>query len=346
MAAVSKSTVSIDTVQSVTGPLAPADLGVTLPHEHVFINMTKTTPQDGYLNVWSEMEAELQVFSAAGGSTLIDMSNGELSDYAAPIGWSDDLRVMQQNPDTGSRSIANVLATKAMSEATGVQVILGTGHYYETYLDTRWFDRNSTNKIAEYIIADLLDEIPGTGVRAGIIGEIASDLSHITSIEERSFRAAARASRETGIVVSTHAASFPTGLAQLEIMVEEGVDPSRVVIGHADTVKSVDYSLQLLRRGAFVEFDCLMTCRIGGNLIMPQIERRIGYLKTLIEAGYQERVLLSQDVCQRSHLRALGGPGYTFLFEEFAALATQRGIDPNVLRSIHIDNPRRAIFGA
>ena len=144
---------AVDTVQSVTGPLAPADLGVTLPHEHVFINMTRTTPQDGYLNVWSEMESELHVFSSAGGATLIDMSNGELSDYAAPIGWSDDLRVMQQNPDTGSRSIANVLATKAMSEATGVQVILGTGHYYETYLDTRWFDRNSTNKIAEYLIA-------------------------------------------------------------------------------------------------------------------------------------------------------------------------------------------------
>src|SRR5688572_22534048 len=79
----------LDVVQSVTGPLTPADLGVTLPHEHVFINMTKTTPQDGYLNVWSEMHEELQTFVAAGGSTLIDMTNGELSDYAAPIGWSD-----------------------------------------------------------------------------------------------------------------------------------------------------------------------------------------------------------------------------------------------------------------
>ncbi|MFX5743348.1 hypothetical protein ABTE37_20630, partial [Acinetobacter baumannii] len=77
--------------------------------------------------------------------------------------------------------------------------------------------------------------------------EIASDLSHITAVEERSFRAAARAGRETGALITTHAASFPTGLAQLEILTEEGVDPSRIVIGHADTVKSVDYSLELLR---------------------------------------------------------------------------------------------------
>ena len=335
----------MDTVQSVTGPLRPDQLGVTLPHEHVFINMTLTTPQDGYLNVWDEMAAELTGFAAAGGSTLIDMTNGELSDYAAPIGWADQ-HDMQQNADTGSRSVANVLATKAIAEATGVQVILGTGHYYDHYLDKRWFDRNSVNAIADFLVGDLVHEIPGTGVRAGIIGEIASDLSHITATEERSFRAAARASLETGAMISTHAATFPTGTAQLDILMEEGVDPARVVIGHADTVKSVDYSLELLRRGAFVEYDCLMTCRIGGNLVMPQIERRISFLKQLIEAGYADQVLLSQDVCQRSHLRALGGPGYTFLFEEFAALAVERGIDPDVLRGIHADNPRRAIFGA
>ncbi|WP_159500744.1 phosphotriesterase [Microbacterium sp. 18062] len=335
----------VTTVNTVTGPIGPAQLGVTLPHEHVYINMTRTTPQDGYLNVAEEMAAELALFTAAGGSTLIDMTNGELSDYAAPVGWSSDLRVMQQNPDTGSRSAANVLATKEMAERTGVQVVLGTGHYYETYLNKLWFDRNSTNRIADFLIADLLDEIPGTGVRAGIIGEIASDLSHITATEERSFRAAGRASRETGVMVSTHAASFPTGLAQLEILREEGVDPSRVVIGHADTVKSVDYSLELLRRGAFVEFDCLMTCRIGGNLIRHQIDRRIEYLRQLIDAGYADRVLLSQDVCQRSHLRALGGPGYTFLFEEFRAIAVESGIDVETLDAIHRDNPRRAIFG-
>ncbi|MFT4306857.1 MAG: hypothetical protein QM604_08205 [Microbacterium sp.] len=335
----------VRTVETVTGPIGPERLGVTLPHEHVYINMTRTTPQDGYLNVADETAAELALFAAAGGSTLIDMTNGELSDYAAPVGWTDDLRLMQQNPATGSRSVANVLATREMSERTGVQVILGTGHYYDTYLDKTWFDRNSTNKIADFLIADLLDEIPGTGVRAGVIGEIASDLSHITAVEERSFRAAARAGRETGSLVSTHAATFPTGLAQLEILTEEGVDPSRVVIGHADTVKSVDYSLELLRRGAFVEFDCLMTCRIGGVVVRHQLDRRLSYLRTIVEAGYAGQVLLSQDVCQRSHLRALGGPGYTFLFEEFREHAIAAGIAPDTLDAIHRENPRRAVFG-
>jgi predicted metal-dependent phosphotriesterase family hydrolase len=334
----------VQTVESVTGALRPDQLGVVLPHEHVYINMTLTTPQDGYLNVAEEMAAELALFRAAGGSTILDMTNGELSDYAAPIGFAEQAR-MQQHPVTGSRSAANVLATKELAERTGVQVILGTGHYYHHYLDTRWFDRTSTNAIADHLVADLVDEIPGTGVRAGVIGEIASDLSHITAAEERSFRAAARASRETGAMISTHAATFPTGLAQLEILREEGADASRVVIGHSDTVKSVDYSLELARQGAFVQFDCLMTCRVGGALVRPQIDRRIAYLRRLIDEGYADRVLLSHDVCQRSHLRAYGGPGLTFLFEEFRAIAVESGIDADVLDAIHRDNPRRAVFG-
>ncbi|MFD5316614.1 hypothetical protein [Streptomyces sp. NPDC127098] len=92
-------------------------------------------------------------------------------------------------------------------------------------------------------------------------------------------------------------------------------------------------------------FDCLMTCHVGGDLIAHQIDRRLSYLRTVIEKGYQNQILLSQDVCQRSHPRALGGPGYTFLFDEFRALATEAGIDPEVLDLIHTTNPRRAIFG-
>ncbi len=238
-----------------------------------------------------------------------------------------------------------MLATKELAERTGVQIILGTGHYYDAYLDHAWFDRTSTNEIADFLVADLLDEIPGTGVRAGVIGEIASDLPHITAAEERSFRAAARAGRETGALISTHAPTFPTGLAQLEILREEGVDPSRVVIGHADTVKDVAYSLAIVRAGAFVQFDCLMTCRVGGELVPSQIDRRIAFLGAIIDAGYADRVLLSHDVCQRSHLHAYGGPGYTFLFEEFRALAIEAGIEGETLDAIHRDNPRRALFG-
>jgi predicted metal-dependent phosphotriesterase family hydrolase len=335
----------LDTVQSVTGPVGPDELGLTLPHEHVFINMTPTEARGGYLTIWEERKADIERFKAAGGQTLLDVTNGELSNHAAPVYFDRDPLHNVQNAITGSRSVANVLATRAMAQETGVTVILGTGHYHEAYFDGPWFDRNSTDMIAEFLVADLQDEIPGTGVRAGFVGEVASDLPYITAHEERSFRASGRAAARTGVMVSTHAPTFPTGETQIDILTQEGVDPSRIVIGHTDTVKDVQYSLDLLKRGVYIEYDCMMAVKVGGRIVPNELQRRVEYLRTVIEAGYAERVLLSQDVCSRAHQHALGGPGLTFVFEEFAQAAIAAGIEPEVLRMISTDNPRRALFG-
>jgi len=332
-------------VHSVSGPVAPHEMGLTLPHEHVFANLSRTEPRDGFLTVWEERRDDLERFAAIGGRTLWDMTNGELSEHAAPVYLEPDTALRQQNPTTGSRSVANVLATKAMAEETGLTVILGTGHYFEEYLDSAWFDRTPTNRIADHLVADLLDEIPGTGVRAGFLGEIASDLPVITAAEERSFRAAGRAAAETGAMVSTHAPTFPTGEAQIDLLVAEGVDPERIVVGHSDTVKDVRYSLDLLRRGVFVQYDCMMAVKVGGHIAVHELDRRVQYLATLVERGYGSRVLLSHDVSQRSHQAAHGGPGLTFLFEEFRDAAISAGIDPDALRAMSIENPRRAMFG-
>ncbi|BCB83087.1 phosphotriesterase family protein [Phytohabitans suffuscus] len=335
----------MDQVWSVTGPLRPDDLGLTLTHEHVFINMTPTEPRDGYLTVWDERERDIRRFVERGGTTLWDVTNGELSDYAAPVYYDRDPAHQVQNPRTGSRSVANVLATKELAERTGVNVVLGTGHYFEAYFDQGWWERNSTNQIADYLVADLLDEIPGTGVRAGFLGEIASDKPKITPNEERSFRATGRAAAETGVLVSTHAPTFPTGEAQIDILTAEGVDPERIVIGHADTVKDVRYSLDLLNRGVYVQYDCMMACKIGGRLVVPELQRRVDYLKHLVDRGFAHKILLAQDVSQRSHQAELGGPGMCFLFEEFAEYAVAAGIDPEVLATMSTENPRRAMFG-
>lgn len=333
------------TIESVTGPLDPAAMGVTLPHEHVFINMTPTEARGGYMTVWEERLADLALYTAAGGATIFDMTNGELSNFAAPIYYERNQARLRQNPVTGSRSIANVLATREMALASGVTVVLGTGHYFEQYFDLDWFDRTSTNEIADYLIADLVDEIPGTGVRAGFVGEIASNLPYITAREERSFRASGRAAAETGAMVSTHCPTFATGEGQIDILVAEGVDPSRIVVGHTDTVKSVEYSLDLLRRGVYIEYDCMMAAKVGGHIVESELQRRVDYLKTVIDAGYQDRVLLSQDVSERHQQAAFGGPGLTFLFDEFAAAAIAAGIDPAALVAIQTENPRRALFG-
>ncbi|MBL1102060.1 hypothetical protein [Streptomyces coffeae] len=90
------------------------------------------------------------------------------------------------------------------------------------------------------------------GVRVGLIGEVGCDKWYISAAEERSLRAAARAQRATGAAIYTHAAHWPVGPLQLDLLLSEGADPIRIAIGHCDTVTVPDYAFRVAERGAYV----------------------------------------------------------------------------------------------
>lgn len=151
-----------------------------------------------------------------------------------------------------TRSIANVEAVKRVAEQTGLNVVLGTGHYRDPYLDREWFDRTSVDDIAQSMVSDITEGFGDTGVRAGIIGEIGCDKWYVSAAEERSFRAAARAHLATGAPIYTHAARWTVGHEQLDLLEREGVEPARVAVGHCDLVPVEGYAERLAARGAFV----------------------------------------------------------------------------------------------
>jgi phosphotriesterase-related protein len=309
------------TVTTVRGPVSAGQLGVTLMHEHLLINLLKEFRGDGLLNDIPLAVRELTRFRDAGGATLVDVTN-------ASIGR-----------DPG--------ALRAISEQVGVNIVMGAGLYRHQYYDAAWVDRMSTDRMAEWIVRDLTVGVAETGIRAGIIGEIACD-EWITAQEERVFRAAARAHKKTGVTITTHAARWPIGLAQLDILAEEGVDLRRVIVGHSDTVSAaewtsptqvMEYHEALARRGAYVQFD---TIRRGSE---HEMEIRLAYTRNLLAKGYADQVLLSHDVCLRSHLRSHGGGGYDFLLTDFLPRLRASGIADEQIRAITVDNPRRALTG-
>jgi predicted metal-dependent phosphotriesterase family hydrolase len=193
--------------------------------------------------------------------------------------------------------------------------------------------------IADQIVLDITDGVRDTGVRAGIIGEIGADRRYISAAEERSFRAAARAHVKTGLTISTHAARWPIGLAQLRLLAEEGVEPRRVIVGHADSVPIPEYRLALAKAGCYVSFDSIGT---GSSY---DTHRAVDYVLDLVRAGFGSQVLLSHDVCLRNHLRATGGCGYAYLLTEFLPLLTAAGLDQEQVNAFVIDNPRAALAG-
>lgn len=298
-------------IHTVRGPVAPEDLGRTLPHEHVFCDFYRVTGNlDHVLNDEALALDELGALAKAGGRAVVDVTT----------------------PDLGR----NPAALRRVSERSGLHVVMGTGWYRQPYYPGE-IDRSSTDALAERMVAELVDGVDGSGVRAGIIGEIGAHLDYLTAQEERVLRAAARAQRATGAPLSTHGSMYPVGLTQLALLREEGVDPSRVIVGHCDTYLDAEYHLAVLRAGAYVQFDTIARTHINPDA------RRADALVGLLRAGWAERLLLSSDRCYRSDLHAFGGAGYDAVFTRFFRMLRERGVSDAELDVMTIANPRRVL---
>lgn len=266
-------------IQTVMGPIEAADLGITLPHEHLFINLMHEYRGDGLLNDPDLMEYELRLYSDLGGRSVVDVTSSGL--------------------DRNPRALLDA------SRRTGLNIVMGCGYYRDPYLPNEEVDTTTVEELSERIVHDLDVGVDGTGIRAGVIGEVGSDKWFVSAREERSLRAAGRAQLRTGVALTTHSARWPVGMPQLDILAEEGVDLRRVVVGHSDSVPDTDYHLALARRGAYVQFDML-----GIYTSEYDQDKRIRYIKNLAESGFGNHVLLSHDVCLRGMLTVNGGVGY------------------------------------
>jgi len=299
---------------TVTGPVEPSELGVTLTHEHVFSNaLLEYRATGGILNDEELAVEELLRYVAAGGRTLVDVTLDEIG---------RDPRGLER-----------------VAKATGLNIVMGCGHYRDPYLDKDWFDRTSVDQIAQMMVDDIVQGVGDTNIRSGIIGEIGSDRWYISAAEERSFRAAARAQLQTGLTITTHAARWPVGLLQLDVLNSEGVDSGRVIIGHADTVPDPEYHLAVVDRGAFISFDGF------GTEPDYEAERCTRSILHLIKEGFANRILLSQDVFQKSQLHAYGGNGYDHLLVSVTPRLLRAGFSEQDIKSILVDNPRSALTG-
>ncbi|RYE40459.1 MAG: hypothetical protein EOP24_40765 [Hyphomicrobiales bacterium] len=330
-------------IRTVTGDIDTDEAGVVLPHEHLFINLMPEYRGAGLVNDVDQAVDEVVRFRDAGGGTIVDLTVGQLA--TGSVGRNvGRLRNNEIDGVTGSRPAANIQALQEVSRRSGVSVVAGTGHYREPYLDKDWFDRTSVDEIAEFIVADIEEGFPGTDARAGIIGEIGADKWFISAAEERSFRAAARAHRRTGITITTHAARWASvGWAQLKLLSSEQVPPDRIILGHVDTVPDGDYPLAMAKQGVYVQFDTFYQCVRGGEIHRPSLDRRIQLIVELAAAGYLKQVLLSQDVCLDGHLSINGGTGYSFILTHVVDELVSAGLSKDEVNMLLVSNPQRAL---
>jgi phosphotriesterase-related protein len=343
---------------TVLGPVAPEEIGPTMMHEHVFADLRPffaarqgehgdadrpvdisllsrlrrrplgVTRDNLLLSEAGVAVGELRRFATAGGSALVDCT---------VTGLGRDVGRLAQ-----------------IARETGLHIVQGTGFYVER-THPEWLEHADHGAIAESMVRDLVAGIDGTDVRAGIIGEIGTSgcrrgaavrEGDMTPAEEKVLRAAGRASVRTGAAVTVHLDPRGDGAHRaIDVLTEEGVAPNRIVMGHMDARPDLAYHSAVAQRGVYVELDHFGREYYAGHMERPYPSdaQRIELLCALLEGGYRDQLLVSQDVCMKIDLEAYGGVGYAHFLRELVPILRGAGVSERDLDALLVDNPRQVL---
>lgn len=306
------------TVNTVSGPVDTADLGFTLMHEHIIVESPGVRENFPIFDRDAEIEsavAKLKDAMAGGVKTLVDLTPGD---------WRD------------------IPFVKEVVTRSAMQVIVATGIYWEVPHHFRSTTGRSIDYIADLFVRDIRDGIGDTGVRAGII-KCATDEPGVTPDVERILRAAAKAHRATGVPISTHThAASEVGLKQQDVFESEGVDLSRVVIGHSGDTEDTAYLRKICDRGSFIGMD-----RFGIDIFLPTDER-VATIAKMCELGYAKQMVLSHDAAcyfgwVEPALRQQLVPNWHFrhIPDDVIPALRDAGVTDDLILAMTTDNPRR-----
>ena len=307
-------------VETVRGATATTQLGVTLMHEHVFVLDTEIA--NNYPEEWGDEDTRvadairsMNELKSSGVDTIVDLTVTGLGRYIPRI--------------------------QRIAAQTELNIVVATGIY--TYCDLpHYFDFHEPPAMADMFVRDIEQGIADTGVKAGIL-KCASDAPGLTKGVERGLRATAQAHRRTGVPISTHThARKRVGLDQQRVFQEEGVDLSRVIIGHCGDTTDLEYLETLMGNGSCIGMD-----RFGIDTILG-FEDRVATVATLCARGHAKQMVLSHDAaCYMHWLVEKAVPtvlprwNYLHIHNDVIPALKTAGVTEAQLDMMLVENPRR-----
>lgn len=312
------------TVQTARGPLDTRDLGRVLMHEHVFVLSTEI--QLNYPEEWGDEDTRiadavqrLTELKGAGIDTILDPTAIGLGRYIPRI--------------------------KSIADQIELNIIVATGLYTFNELPHYYANRrvaNGMDPMTLQFVRDIEQGIADTGIRAGVI-KCATDKPGLTPDVERTLRACAQTHRRTGCPITTHtSAAERRGLDQQKIFREEGVDLTRVVIGHCGDTDDLDYLQKLLDQGSILGMD-----RFGIDGLLTT-EKRVNTVAELCRRGYADQLVLSHDascyidwIAGEVPLGALPHWHYLHISQDVIPALLEAGVSAQQIETMLVDVPKR-----
>lgn len=310
-------------IMTVLGPITPAQLGVTLPHEHSVVDFLgaekATTLRHDAEDAFTTILPHLKKLKERGGQSLAECT---------PNYIGRDVRLL-----------------KRLAQATGLNILANTGYYGAAgnkFLPKHAFTE-SAEQLSERWLAEWLDGIDGSGVRPGFL-KLGVGSGKLPDVHAKLVRAAARVHLQSGLAIAVHTGDGDAALDEIRILPEEGVAPSALIWVHAQN-DSGPKQIEAAKLGAWVSLDGYSASE----------RNRARYKKFLIELKKEKllgRVLLSHD-----HFWSVEGEGgrgslkihsggavnaYEAIFTHLLPDLRQSGFDENDIRQLTIRNPAEA----
>ncbi len=333
-------------VTTVLGEISKNELGVTSSHEHIFIDMRCCVDVTGNEpNCFGDkvcMENRAEVFAdpyAILDNALLEGVDDAVSEMEYFKQWGGKT-IIDCTPDEIGR---DPLALKEVSERSGVNIVLGCGHYYHK-AHFPYVKDASVKTLADEMRKDILVGIGDTDIKAGIIGEIGTS-AQMSDDEKKVLHAAGIVGAETGKAIHVHTDLYTeNGFEVIDILTTEGAKPEKICIDHVDVLLRPDYIRALLDKGVYVEFD-----NFGKEFYVSKQRRfaydleRIRLLKILLDEGYGEKILVCNDICLKTMWKKFGGLGYAHILRTVKDMALQNGITEKQYMSLLTDNVKNFI---
>jgi len=336
-------------VETLTGPVAPQDLGIVAMREHLLLGRHgwHWAPEVRFdrAAAFESVLARLEAFKKRGGGTLVDASGITLGRNVPFYRRLSELSGVHIVASTGfgeqSSSIPGHFLGRAYRVSTDARqhwVREIPGHFYSSHGESKeYLMFLFYNELTEGMAAPCMIR---TGIKAGIV-QTGSAWDGVSRLEEFSIRAAAMAARHAGVSVITTSAG--QARRHFELLSAEGLEAQRIVIGHCDDARAVDLGRDrsFAEKGAYVAYD-----HIGWEKDAPHAmadDERVALVKAMVQAGYAERVVLSSSAVGA----AMGLPasihGYERLLADFVPRLDRAGIGEAVLETLLVDTPRRLL---
>jgi len=296
------------------GPKSSSELGMILPHEHIFVDL-RTWDTPGYAQ--AEMQEVIQLMAP-------EMEKAKKAGVTAIVECS--------TVGVGRRADID----RAVSEAAGLPLVIPTGVYREPWIPD-WVHNASEAELTDWMLSELQGQIEASGVQAGWIKLSAGD-EGLTACETKILHAAASAGHETNAVIGSHTIRGRVVREELDLIEAMGYDVGRFIWIHTQAEPDFELHLEIARRGAWLEYDAI------GNIDGQSDEYYLEHIQRLLEAGLGNQLLLSHD--RGWYDPALPGGGtpkpYTYLIDQFLPQLRAVGVDEATIHQLTCINPFRA----